>query len=234
MARRKKRPYTATKEEWDGLSAQLRDTTKEKYEELIRRIESPTKADFDEVIENVKRSSYLDSKTFRDEADKFALALERLGCQAHRDADRLEVLSYFRWKAKDVNVAKYSRSAIRAELERWYDERYFHFVDFLFDPLADTGLRMHKQLRQQAATILDVAEHVYEELAAHERLITETKRRRRTHKGRPQTRRLKAIISLMITWDIEPREMSEQLRKRGIYMKPKTLSIDRWRHVTGK
>jgi hypothetical protein len=55
---------------------------------------------FDEAIENVKRGSYLDSAAFREKADKFALTLERLGCQAHRDADRLEVLSYFRWKAK--------------------------------------------------------------------------------------------------------------------------------------
>ena len=103
MARRKKkRPYTATKEEWDALSSQLHDTTKEEYEEIIRRIQSPTKEDWDEAIENIRRTSYLDKAAFRAKAKDFALALEKKGCQAHRDADRLEVLSYFRWKAKDV------------------------------------------------------------------------------------------------------------------------------------
>ena len=43
-----------------------------------------------------------------------------------------------------------------------------------------------------------------------------------------------SIVSLMITSDIEPKEMSEQLRKRGIRLKPKTLSVYRWRRMTGK
>lgn len=244
MARRKKRPYTATKEEWSELSTQLHETTKEEWEAIVQRIHTPTEEDWDEAIDNIKRTSYLDSAAFREKADKFALTLERMGCRAHRDADRLEVLSYFRWKAKDVRVSEYSRSAIKTELERWYDdERYFHFVDFLFDQLVETGLRMHKQLRQQAATILDVAEHVYEELAAHERLIEEIKRKRRkqrtrdgrrTRNGAPPTRKVMAIVSLMITWDVDPKEMSEQLRRRGIRMKPKTLSVYRWRRMTGK
>jgi hypothetical protein len=159
VPRRKKRPYTATKEEWAELSPQLHNTTKEEYEEIVRRIHTLTNEDWDEVVGNIKRGSYLDSVAFRKKADAFALALEKKGCQAHRDADRLEVLSYFREKAKDVRSSDYSRSAIKAELERQkYDERFFHFVDFLFDQLVETGLRMHKQLRQQAATILDVAD----------------------------------------------------------------------------
>ena len=234
MARRKKRPYTATKEEWAALSSQLHDTTKEEYEEIIRRIQSPTKEGWDEAIDNIKRGSYLDSVAFRKKADEFALALERKGCQAHRDADRLEVLSYFREKAKDVRSSAYSRSTIRTELERKYDARFFHFVDFLFDRLVETGLRLHKQLRQQAATLLDVAEYVYEELAAHGRLIKAIRRKRRTYDGAPPTRRLMSIVSLMITSNVDPKEMSEQLHSRGIRLKPKTLSVYRWRRVTGK
>lgn len=235
MPRRKKRPYTATKEEWAELAPQLHNTTKEEYEEIVRRIHTLTKEDWDEVIGNIKRGHYLDSAAFRKKADEFALALEKKGCQAHRDADRLEVLSYFREKAKDVRPSNYSRSAIKAELEQQkYDERFFHFVDFLFDQLVETGLRMHKQLRQQAATILDIAEHVYVEVAAHERLIKAIRRKRRTYDGAPPTRRVMSIVSLMITSDVDPKEMSEQLRRRGIYLKPKTLSIYRWRRVTGK
>lgn len=235
MPRRKKRPYTATKEEWAELAPQLHNTTKEEYEAIVRRIHTLTKEDWDEVVGNITRGSYLDSAPFRKKADEFALALEKKGCQAHRDADRLEVLSYFREKAKDVRVSEYSRSALKAELEaEKYDDRFFHFVDFLFDQLVETGLRMHKQLRQQAATILDVAEYVYEELAAHERLIKAIRRKRRTYDGAPPTRRLMSIVSLMITSDIDPKEMSEQLRKRGIRLKPKTLSVYRWRRMTGK
>ena len=235
MPRRKKRPYTATNEEWGALSSRLHNTTKDEYEEIIRRIQSPTKEDWDEAIENIKRVSYLDSAAFREKAEKFALALERKGCQAHRDADRLEVLSYFREKATDVRSSAYSRSTIKTALESSrYDARFFHFVDFLFDRLVETGLRMHKQLRQQAATILDAAEYVYEELEAHKRLIKAIRRKRRTYDGAPPTRRLMAIVSLMITWDVEPKEMSEQLRKREIRLKPKTLSVYRWRRVTGK
>jgi hypothetical protein len=235
VARRKKRPYTATKEEWAELAPQLYNTTKEEWEELVRNLHSMTPERWDEAINAIKRGSYLDSAAFRKKADEFALALEKKGCQAHRDADRLEVLSYFRWKVKDVRPSKYSRSAIKAELEQQkYDERFFHFVDFLFDQLVETGLRMHKQLRQQAATILDIAEHVYEEVAAHERLIKAIRRKRRTYDGAPPTRRVMAIVSMMITSDIDPKEMSEQLRKRGIRLKPKTLSVYRWRRVTGK
>lgn len=235
MARKKKRPYTATKEEWAELAPQLYNTTKEEWEELVRDLHSMTPERWDEAINAIKRGSYLDSAAFRKKADEFALALEKKGCQAHRDADRLEVLSYFRWKAKDVRPSKYSRSAIKTELEQQkYDERFFHFVDFLFDQLVETGLRMHKQLRQQAATILDIAEHVYEEVAAHERLIKAIRRKRRTYDGAPPTRRVMAIVSMMITSDIDPKEMSEQLVKRGIRLKPKTLSIYRWRRVTGK
>ena len=235
MARRKKRPYTATKEEWAELAPQLHNTTKDEYEEIVRRIHTLTKEDWDEVVGNITRSSYLDSAAFRKKADAFALALEKKGCQAHRDADRLEVLSYFREKAKDVRSSEYARSAVKAELEgKKYDERYFHFVDFLFDRLVETGLRMHKQLRQQAATLLDAAEYVYEELAAHERLIKAIRRKRRTYDGAPPTRRLMSIVSLMITSNIEPKEMSEQLRRRGIRLKPKTLSVYRWRRMTGK
>jgi hypothetical protein len=234
VPRKKKRPYTATEKEWAELAPQLHNTTKEEYEEIVRRSHTLTKEDWDEVVGNITRGSYLDSAAFRKKADEFALALEKKGCQAHRDADRLEVLSYYRWKAKDVRPSNYSRSTIRAELERKYDERFFHFVDFLFDHLVETGLRMHKQLRQQAATILDVAEYVYEELAAHERLIKAIRRKRRTYDGAPPTRRLMSIVSLMITSDIEPKEMSEQLRKRGIRLKPKTLSVYRWRRITGK
>src|SRR4029077_3095482 len=135
---------------------------------------------------------------------------------------------------KDVRSSDYARSAIRSELERKYDERFFHFVDFLFDQLVETGLRMHKQLRQQAAMILDVAEYVYEELAAHERLIKAIRRKRRTYDGAPPTRRVMSIVSLMITSDADPKEMSEQLRRRAIRLKPKTLSVYRWRLVTGK
>ena len=235
MPRRKKRPYTATKKEWAELAPQLHNTTKEEWEELVRRLHSFTKEEWDEAIDNIKRGSYLDSAAFRKKADEFALALERKGCQAHRDADRLEVLSYFRDKAKDVRPSDYSRSTIRTELERKkYDERFFHFVDFLFDRLVETGLRMHKHLRQQAATILDAAEYVYEELAAHERLVKAIRRKRRTYDGAPPTRRVMAIVSLMITSDVDPKEMSEQLRRRGIRLKPKTLSVYRWRRVTGK
>ena len=43
-----------------------------------------------------------------------------------------------------------------------------------------------------------------------------------------------AIVPLMIMRDVEPKEMSEQLRKREIRLKPKTLSVYRWRRVTGK
>ncbi len=235
MPPRKKRPYTATKEEWAELAPQLHNTTKEEWEEIVRRLHSFTKEEWDEAIDNIKRGSYLDSAAFRKKADEFALALEKKGCQAHRDADRLEVLSFFREKAKDVQSSDYARSTIRTELEQAkYDERYFHFVDFLFDRLVETGLRMHKQLRQQAATLLDVAEYVYEELAAHERLIKAIRRKRRTYDGAPPTRRLMSIVSLMITSDIDPKEMSEQLTRRGIRLKPKTLSVYRWRRVTGK
>lgn len=235
MPRRKKRPYTATKEEWAELAPQLHNTTKEEWEEIVRRLHSFTKEEWDEAIGNIKRGSYLDSAAFRKKAKEFARALEKKGCQAHRDADRLEVLSYFREKAKDVRPSDYARSTIRTELEQAkYDERHFHFVDFLFDGLVETGLRMHKQLRQQAATLLDAAEHVYEELAAHERLIKAIRRKRRTYDGAPPTRRVMSIVSLMITSDIDPKEMSEQLRKRDIRLKPKTLSIYRWRRVTGK
>lgn len=235
MARRKKRPSTLTSEEWAELAPQLHNTTKEEYEEILRRIQTPTKEGWAEVLGYIKRGSYLDGAAFRKKADAFALALEKKGCQAHRDADRLEVLSYFRWKAKDVRPSNYSRSTIRAELEHAkYDERFFHFVDFLFDQLVETGLRMHKQLRQQAAMILDVAEYVYEEVAAHERLIKMIRRKRRTYDGAAPTRKVRSIASLMIRWDVDPKEMSEQLRKHGIRLKPKTLSVYRWRYETGK
>jgi hypothetical protein len=60
------------------------------YEEIVRRIHTLTKEDWDEVIGNIKRGHYLDSAAFRKKADEFALALEKKGCQAHRDADRLD------------------------------------------------------------------------------------------------------------------------------------------------
>jgi hypothetical protein len=213
VPRRKKRPYTATKEEWAELAPQLHNTTKEEWEEIVRRLHSFTKEEWDEAIGNIQRGSYLDSAKFRKKADEFALALEKKGCQAHRDADRLEVLSYFRWKAKDVRSSDYARSTIKTELERKYDERFFHFVDFLFDELVETGLRMHKQLRQQAARILDVAEYMYEELAAHERLIKAIRRKRHTY---PPHDKAAALVRRRINVQMKHKWPGEDLRNRFV------------------
>ena len=212
--------------------------------EILERLRNPTEEDWDEAIDNIKRGGYLDNKVFRRKAELLARELEREGREAHRDADRLEVLSYFLSKAKDVRPSERSRSAIEARLSRWWnpkkDPRYFHFIDFMLDRLVETGLRMHKQLRQQAATLLDAAEHIDDELAAHERLIKEVRRRRRKTKGarrqgRRPSRMKAAVISLMISWNVDPEEMYEQLYKRGIRRwQPEALKVERWRRTTGQ
>jgi len=220
--------------------------------EILERLRNPTDADWDEAIGNIKRGGYLDDKAFRLKIEQLARELEREGREAHRDADRLEVLSYFHWKANDVRVSQRSRSAIEARLSRWWDPkkdlRYFHFIDFMLDRLVETGLRADKQLRQQAATLLDAAEHIDDELASHAHFVKEARRRRKSKKskksrngrrrmkstdGRDPSRMKAAVISLMIAWDVSPEEMYAQLDRRGIRRwQPETLKVERWRRNT--
>jgi len=198
----------------------------------MERLEAPyTKQGWDEAIGYIKHNAPLDRATFRRKARKLADAFVDKGLDAHRDADRLEGLSYFEHKVAEVDPTKYSRRAIEAEYKRWYGERYFRFVDFLLDRLVDKGLDQPARLRRQAATFLDVGEYLVERVHGHERVA---KALRESPSGRLPSLTKAAIVSLMITTDVKPKEMSEQLRARGIYMNPKTLSVERWRRQTGK
>ena len=155
-------------------------------------------------------------------------------------------MSYFRDRAKDVHPSERTRSAIEARLARWWDPkvdpRYFHFIDFLLDRLVETNLRLHKQLRQQAATLLDAAEFLDEELQARERIVKELQRRRRQKLklkkkkgGAPLSLTKAAVISLMLAMDVTPEEMYEQLSSRGIYQwQAETLKVESWRRRTGR
>jgi len=232
------------------LEAEIKEQIKSKEDRdaalvALENLRNPTKEDWDESIDNIKRNDYLEDKTFREKAEKLARELEREGLAAHRDADRLEVLSYFRDRAKDVRPSERTRSAIEARLARWWDPkkdpRYFHFIDFLLDRLVETNLRLHKQLRQQAATLLDAAEFLDEELQVRERLVKELQRRRRRElklkkKGGRRLSLTKAmVVSVMHAMDVTPEEMYEELSKRGIYRwQAETLKVESWRRRAGR
>src|SRR5688572_9064256 len=97
-----------------------------------KRAREPTREEWDATIEALRALGDLDQAEFRVKVEKLARELEHQGHRAHRDADRLEGLSFFRYRTS-VRASEYARSAILGQLARWYKERHLRLVKVHLD-----------------------------------------------------------------------------------------------------
>lgn len=198
----------------------------------------PTPEEWDAAVAKVKRYRDLDRKPFRQKLARLARELEKLGHAAHRDGDRLENLSMFSDdKFKDVNSSAYTRSRIEAQFKRWYKDQ-LHFIQPQLDRLMEVGksgrpnlIYPHKNLRRQAASLLDAAEYIDDELKAYAQGVKEIRERSpsgKSGKGRPPSTARRAMVLLLIKWNFTPTTLSDRLRKSGIAVEPENLKVGSW------
>lgn len=196
-----------------------------------KRAHKPTEEEWAVAIDTFKNLGYLAEESYRRKLAQLARDLERAGLETHRSADRFEVLSLFTYKARSVRPSEHARAAIliRAGYKDQTD-RHLNLVKFILDRLVETGLRQHKVLRQQAATLLDAAEFIDEHLRWYNERIAELRRERKSKGGRRPSLMLQHILTMMIEWDVNHEEAAERLAEGDIHFEPETLRVELWRH----
>jgi hypothetical protein len=187
-----------------------------------KRAREPTKDEWDDAIDAIKLLDNLDRAEFRKEVEKLARELEREGLAAHRDADRLEGLTRFAHKARDVRPSRYARSAVLARLGRWHASRHPHAAKLQLDRLGETGLHDPGNLRQQAATILDAAEYIDDTLRMHVERSAELKS---SGQGPRPSVAMNTVETMMIEWDLGPTETAARLAVEGIHVTAASLKM---------
>lgn len=187
-----------------------------------KRAHKPTKDAWDDAIDAIKLLRSLDQGTFRKEIEKLARELEREGLVAHRDADRLDGLTRFAHKARDVRPSRHARSAVLDRLGRWHAARHFHAAKLQLDRLSETGLHGPGQLRQQAATLLDAAEYLDDTLRMHAERVAALKSS--VHGPQPSVA-MNTVETLMIEWGLGPTETAALLAAERIYVTAESLKM---------
>jgi hypothetical protein len=197
----------------------------------------PTEDEWAAEVAEIKLYRDLDRPPFRRSLELLARKLEELGRAAHRDADRLEGLSMFSdAKFKDVEPFKYERTRVEKQLKRPYEEQLY-FIRPQLDRLIEPGnggkpnlYYPRGNLRRQAATLLDAAEHIDDELEAHEQRVAELRRLTGNKSGkgrRPKTAR-RRMARMLVKWSFTPAALSDRLRKSGIAVEPENLKVASW------
>ena len=187
-----------------------------------KRSHEPTKDEWDDAIDAIRLLDNLDRAEFRKEVEKLARELEREGLAAHRDADRLEGLTRFAHKARDVRSSRYARSAVLTRLGRWHASRHLHAAKLQLDRLGETGLHGPGQLRQQAATLLDAAEYIDDTLRMHAERVAEL---RSSGQGPRPSVAMNTVETMMIEWDLGPTETAARLAMEGIHVTATSLKM---------
>lgn len=196
----------------------------------------PTEAEWEAAVAEVKLYRDLDREPFRRELGKLARELEKLGRSAHRAADRVEGLSMFsEARFMDVRARDYTRGRIEAQLKRWYKAQLY-IIQPQLDRLVEIGKDGKPNLyyprgnpRRQAATLLDAAERIDDELEAHRLRVKELRQRSGTSgSGRPPSTARRRIVQLLVKWKFTPTTLSDRLRKSGIAIEPENLKVASW------
>jgi len=197
---------------------------------------APTDDEWEAAVAEIKLYRDLDRAPFRRSLELLARELEDIGRAAHRDADRVEGLSMFSdTKFKSVDSSEYERSRIERKLKRSYKEQLY-FIQPQLDRLIEPGkggkpnlYYPRGNLRRQAATLLDAAEHIDDELEAHEQRVAELRRLSgKSGNGRRPKTALRRMVRMLIKWNFTPTTLSDRLRESGIAIEPEHLKVASW------
>lgn len=195
-----------------------------------KRSRAPTKEQWADAIEAFKNLGYLDEEKYRVKIVQLARDLGQAGLEAHRSADRFEVLSMFTYKARNVRPSEHARTAILTRVGyRDQTNRHLSLIRPMLERLVETGLRQHKVLRQQAATLLDAAEFIDDHLQWYDERIAALRKQRKSKGGRRPSLKLHHIVTMLIEWDVDHDEASARLAEGDIHIEPETLRVELWR-----
>ncbi len=190
-----------------------------------------TEAEWARELNTLKNLQHLDDKKYRARIAQLARDLERAALEAHRNADRLEGLGLLAaHKARRVRPSEHARTAILTGIGyRDQTDSHLDLISPWIDLLVEVGLSQHRVMRRQAATLLEAAEYIVDQLRWYDESIAELRKRRKSRGGRPPSLMLKCTITMMIRLDLHHNETSERLAGAGIDIDPETLRVERWR-----